>query len=361
MGFDGQVVAECLSHVLVDSSRISCIRRKHNNAAKVLRKTWGIEQLVMESARLRKGHVFLILIALTTAMIVASPGINGFGGGVSDSNQQYGCSTGCHTVQSSSVIAMSASATEIAPGATVTVTVTVTGGEASSSPLGVLIVSALTKSSSLPSDAGWTITSDPSGSTTYNYHEDQSYTGSVTMDWTLTAPSTPGVYTLYAREIHGNGETYRNDYKAGIAFIVGTITPGELSVFITSPSSGSEVSGTISVAATMVPAEDIQYSLLSVDGILVDNKTSTPFTWTLDTTQYSDGAHVIKVIAVNSTGVSGEKEIAITINNAAAGETILSWVWTMAAGALLIVALLALFMVMALMIRRRVMRGGKVS
>jgi Bacterial Ig domain len=341
--------------------RISGFRRKHNNAAKVLRKTWGIEQLVMESACLRKSHVFLILIALTTAMVVASPGISGFKGGVSDSNQQYGCSTGCHTVQSDSVITMNASATEIEPGATVSVTVTVTGGEASATPLGVLIISALTSSSSLPSDAGWTITSDPSGSTAYNYHEDQSYTGSVTMTWTMTAPTAPGVYTLYAREVHGNGERYKNDYSGGIAFIVGTIQPGELAVYITSPTVGSEVSGTINVAATMVPSDNILYAILSVDGNEVDNKTAPPFTWALDTTQYTDGAHVVKVTAVNSTGVTGEKEIAITVNNAAAGESILSWAWTMAAGALLIIALLSMFVVIALMIRRRVVRGGKVN
>jgi hypothetical protein len=315
----------------------------------------------MESARLRKSHIILILIALTTAVIVASPGITGFKGGVGDSNRQYGCSTGCHTVQSTSTITMTASATEIEPGATVTVTVTVTGGEASATPLGVQIISALTSSSSLPSDAGWTITTDPSGSTAYNYHEDESYTGSVTMAWTLTAPTAPGVYTLYAREVHGDGETYKNDYSGGIAFIVGTSQPGELTVFITSPAGGSEVSGTINVAATVVPSDNILYSILSVDGNEVDNKTAPPFTWALDTTQYSDGAHVIKVMAVNSTGGIGSKEIAITVNNAAAGETILSWVWTMAAGALLIVALLSMFVVIALMIRRRVVRGGKVN
>lgn len=310
---------------------------------------------------MRKSHLFLVLIAVASAVIVASPGISGYRGGVPDSNLDYGCSTNCHTVQSSSAMTMSASASEVDPGASVTITVTVTGGEASNTPLGVMIVSALTSSNSLPSDAGWTITSDPTGAATNNYHEEDMYAGSVTMAWTLTAPSAPGVYTLYAREVHGDGDTYKNDYSAGVAFIVGTISPGELSVFITSPASGSEVSGTINVAATMVPPDDVSYAILSVDGNIVDNKSSGPFTWTLDTEQYSDGAHVVKVTAVNSTGAVGVKEIAITINNAAAGETILSWVWTMAAGSLLIIAMLAMFMVTALMIRRRVMRGGKVT
>lgn len=310
---------------------------------------------------MKKISVVFVLAAMIVTVIIAAPGINGYSGGVSDSNQQYGCSTNCHTVQSSSTIGMSASDTQVDPGATVTVTVTVTGGEASGTPLGIMLVSALTASKSLPSDGGWTITSDPSGSTVYNYHEDQSYTGSVTMTWTLTAPNAPGVYTLYAREIHGDGDTYKNDFSTGIAFIVGTVTPGELSVFITSPAQGSEVSGTINVAATMVPQSDISYAVLRVDGNVIDNKSSAPFTWALDTTQFSDGAHVIEVTAANSTGAIGVKQIAITVSNAAAEEEILNWVWTMAAGVLLIVAILAMVMVIALLLRRRVMGGGKVE
>lgn len=290
-------------------------------------------------------------------IFVASPGLTAYRNGVPDSNQQYGCSTECHTVKSVSVISMWASNATPAAGGTVTVIVNVTGAEASNSPLGIMIISALTKSSSLPSDAGWTIVTDPTGATAYNYNEVSAYTGSISMTWTLTAPSTPGVYTLFAREVHGPDHTYYNDFSGGLAFIVGGSTPGVLTVFITSPSAGSEVSGTISVTANVLPVEDISFANLSVDGVLVDSKSSAPYTWALDTKQYTDGAHVVQVTATNSTGVSAAKEIAITINNAAAEETILSWVWTVAAGSLLIVAILGLMMMIALMIRRRAMKG----
>lgn len=290
-------------------------------------------------------------------MVVASPNLAAYRGGVADSNQQYGCSTECHTVKSSSVITMWASNATPAPGASVTVIVNVTGGEASASPLGIMIISALARSSSLPSDAGWTIVTDPTGVTAYDYHEESAYVGSVSMTWTLNAPNSPGVYTLFAREIHGKTDTYYNDFSAGIAFVVGSATPGVLTVFITSPISGTEISGTITVGASILPVENISYATLSVDGNLVDNKSSAPFSWSLDTKQYSDGAHVLKVIAVNSTGGVGTEEIAVTINNAAPEKTLLSWVWTMAAGSILIVAMLALMMVVALLIRRRVMKG----
>lgn len=306
---------------------------------------------------MRRSYVLAALVAVLALIVVASPNLSAFSGGVADSNQQYGCSTGCHTVLSNSVISMTASTTSPAPGSNITVTVNVSGGEASNSPLGIMVISALTKSGSLPSDTGWTIVSDPSGTTMYNYHEIKAYLGSISMSWTLRAPSSPGVYTLYAREIHGNGQTYSRDYSAGIAFVVGGGAPGVLSVFITSPTAGSEVSGTISVAASLLPANNITYAILSVDGNVVDNKSSGPFAWALDTRQYADGAHVIQVTAVNDTGGVGTKEIAININNAAAEEELLSWVWTLASGVLLIIAALALMMVAALLVRRRVMKG----
>ena len=336
---------------------LTFFRRNHNNTAKRLRESWGIRQIDPGSDRVRKGRIILTIAAMLVAIVVASPNLTAFRGGVADSNQQYGCSTGCHTVKSSSVITMWTSDATPEPGGTVTVTVNVTGGEASASPLGVQIISALTKSSSLPSDAGWMIVTDPTGITAYNYNEMSAYTGSLSMTWTLTAPSSQGVYTLFAREIHGKSDTYYNDFSGGIAFVVGGTTPDVLTVFITSPSAGSEVSGSISVTASILPVENITYATLSVDGVLVDNKTSTPYIWSLDTKQYTDGAHVLQVTAANSTGGLGTKEIAITVNNAATDETLLSWVWTIAAGSLLIIALLGVLVVVALLIRRRTMRG----
>ncbi len=306
---------------------------------------------------LRRGYVLLAIVSVLAAIVVVAPNMTAYSGGVTDSNEEYGCSTNCHTVVSTSTIAMSASTTTPATGGDVTVTVEVTGGEASNTPLGIMVISALTQTGSLPQDAGWTIVTDPSGSTAFNYHEDKSYTGSVSMTWSLKAPTTAGVYTLYAREIHGNGNTYSHDYSAGIAFIVGSGTPSVLTVYITSPAAGSQVSGTISVAASLLPSTGISYATLSVDGRVVDNTSSAPFAWNLDTAQFSDGPHVIQVTAVNDTGAIGTKDIAINIDNTAAEEALLNWVWTMAAGVLLIVAVVSLAAISALMIRRRVMKG----
>ncbi len=128
---------------------------------------------------MRRSHVALFLVAALIAIAVLSPAMTAFNNGIGDSNEQYGCSTDCHTVQSSSVLTMAPSTTTPTPGSTVTVDVNVSGGEASGAPFGVMILSSLTATGSLPSDSGWTIVSDPTGTTTFNYHEIPAYAGSV--------------------------------------------------------------------------------------------------------------------------------------------------------------------------------------
>jgi hypothetical protein len=310
---------------------------------------------------MRRSHVALFLVVALVAIAVLSPAMTAYNNGIGDSNEQYGCSTDCHTVQSNSVVTISPSTTTPTPGGTVTVTVNVSGGEASGAPIGVMILSALTTAGSLPSDSGWTIVSDPTGATAFNYHEIQTYASSVSWTWTLTAPTSEGIYTLYAREIHGNGETYSHDYSTGVAFVVGTPgTPGLISLVITSPAANSEVSKAITVAASMVPSSDILYAILSIDGVQVDNKTEAPFSWTIDTSLYADGTHAINISATNATGAHGYDEISVTVNNAGEEERLLDWMWTMAAGTVLIIAVISSLMVAALLIRKHLMeKGGK--
>jgi hypothetical protein len=296
------------------------------------------------------------LVAVLIAIAVLSPTMTAFNNGIGDSNEQYGCSTDCHTVQSSSVLTMVPSTTTPTPGGTVTVDVSVSGGEASGAPIGVMILSSLTTAGSLPSDSGWTIVSDPTGATAFNYHEIPTYAGSVSWTWTLTAPTSEGIYTLYAREMHGNGETYSRDYSAGVTFVVGNPgTVGQISLIITSPVANSEVSKAITVAASMVPSSDILYAILSIDGVQVDNKTETPFSWTIDTHIYADGVHAINITATNATGAHGYSEISITVNNAGENQMLLNWMWTMAAGSILILASISSLIVAALLVRKHLM------
>jgi hypothetical protein len=244
--------------------------------------------------------------------------------------------------------------------ASVTVTVNVSGSQ-SGEILGVMIISALSPvPESVPTAAGWTITSDPGGAPGVNYYEIRNYAGQTSMTWTLTAPSANGVYTLYARVMHGGGAEYAGDYTAGLSFVVGSSgTPGVPNVIITSPLAEETVKGTVTVNANIPSTTPVAYAVLRFDGVEIGNKTSAPYSWQIDTRTYPDGDHVVNVTAVDEAGHVGYKELTMTIDNARVNEQLLSWIWTMAAGTIAIVAWTGVLVVIALMIRRRhIMKAG---
>lgn len=306
---------------------------------------------------MKKLNVMFLLGVVSLAAVLLSPVMVASPGGIGDSDQEYGCVDPCHAVHSSSVITMTASTLEPLPGGSVTVTVTVTGAEADNTPLGVMLLSSLGGDNTQPSATGWTITADTSGVTKFNYNEVQSYAGSATFEWTLTAPSTPGVYKLYAREVHGDGAKYVNDFLTGLQFVVGEpVPPGKPFVLIT-PSSGSEVSGTITVIADVVSEAAIEYAVLAINGVVEGNLSSAPYAWDVDTSKYVDGPITVNVTAADSNGSKGYREVTLTVNNAAESEYLLSWLATMAAGSVAIVAIVGILIVVALYMRTRLMGG----
>ena len=302
------------------------------------------------------------MLAALTLTVAAAPVMTAYQGGVGSSTEEYDCGDSCHDKASTATVSMTASDTTLTLGQEVTVTVTVTGGQAGSI-LGVMIVSTLSPvPDSIPTAKGWTITSDPSGSATgYNYHEVSDYTGSGTYSWMLTAPQTSDAYQLYARVMHGGGDqAFSVDDATGISFIVGTSgTPTGPVVAIISPTSGDTVDGTITVSASIPSTIPISYAVLRIDGVERENKSAAPFSWTLDTELLADGEHVINITAVDTEGNVGYKQISFSIDNARANTLLLNWVWTMAAGSIAIIALVSVLMVLALMIRRKVMGGVK--
>ncbi|HEX9907189.1 MAG TPA: Ig-like domain-containing protein [Thermoplasmata archaeon] len=304
---------------------------------------------------MRKSAAFILVAIISGIAFALAPSLSAYEGGVANSDREAGCISPCHSVQSSAIISMQASNMTPDLGASVTITVTVSGGQASNSPMGVLLLSSFGASNSKPSDAGWTITSDPSG-TTFNFNQVDSYAGSATFEWTLNAPAVDGLYALYARIAHGGGETYVGDYDAGLTFVVGgAIPPGPPTVMITNPTEDESVSGDLVVSATIATATEISYALLSIDGELVDNKSAAPYLWTIDTKTLEDGEHTVNVTAYDTSGNAGYKEVMMIVDNAAVDQEMLNWIYTMAAGTVAIVALLSLAVVVALMIRRHVM------
>ena len=306
----------------------------------------------------KRRSVFIVFLSLVAVFVVLSPTIQAFQGGVQSGNEEY-CGSDCHKVQSSALMTMWASNLTPAAGSSVTVIVNVTGGT-TSQILGVMLVSTLSAvPDSLPSAHGWAITSDPSGTTTkYNWYETTSYSGQASMQWTLNAPSTAGLYKLFARLLHGGADTFALDNKTGLPFAIGTSSQtGIPTVIVTSPTDGEEVSGSISVTANVDSEQSIQYVSLKMDGVEIGNKTNGPYFWDIDTATYLDGSHVINVTAADVDGDRGSNEIEVTVNNAEESTTLLGWVWTMASGSLAIVAAMSVLIVLVLMVRKKKVEG----
>lgn len=303
--------------------------------------------------------ILFAVIGLATLLVAIAPALTARPGGVASGTEEYDCGGSCHDKASTAVMTMSASNLTVATGGSVTVTVTVSGSQ-SGSILGVMLVSSLSPvPASIPSAAGWIITADPSGSTTYNYYEIMNYAGSASFVWTLTAPPTQGVYQLFARVMHGGGEAYAEDDTAGLSFIVGNVgTPGVPTVIITSPIEGEKATGTITVNANIPSSQPIAYASLKMDGVEIGNKSSAPYSWSVDTTTYADGTHVLNITAVDTSGHAGYEQVTVTFDNSASNKELIAWFWTMAAGSIAIVAWVGVLTVVALMIRRRHIEKG---
>ncbi len=318
---------------------------------------------------LRKGSLLVVVFGLAIVGTVFAPNLIAYNNGVDSSDREYDCGGSCHDTVGTCSVTMSTSNATPEPGGTVTVWVNVSGGEASDSPLGVMIVCATTTSNSMPSADGWTILSDPSGTTTYNYYEVLSYEDSASLAWQLSAPDTLGIHVLFAREMHGNGGIYATDYSSGLIFTVtdysggngddgsddGTTVVHVPTIVITSPSNSATVSGNMTVNANILSVDDIESATLKVDGTIVSELTAPPFSWTIDTTNMSEGGHVLVVSATDSTGDTVSKEIAVFVDNESELVSMLEWIVTMGAGTVAIISFTVILIVLALYIRKRVM------
>jgi hypothetical protein len=215
---------------------------------------------------------------------------------------------------------MAASSTILSPGQKVTVTVTVKGGETVDRPLGVMIVSKLTGSKTLPTENGWKIVSDTWG-TTYNYNEVTSYSGTAKFTWTLEAPQSAGTYSLYARmENSGAGKITYKDYTAGLAFTVqgsgSSSGSNSTTVAIDTPVDGSTLTGNVTIDASVAGSgNNVTSAQLLIDDKLVEVKDTYPFSWIIDTSNLTDGVHKITITTTSADGKNTTEEVEITVSN----------------------------------------------
>ena len=256
----------------------------------------------------------LILVFSAVALPVVSK--SNFSG-----NQQYGYCDNCHSASSSMAVTMESSpsiSNPIAPGATVTIWVNASGSVTGATQVGALIASTTGSSNSLPSNDGWTIQSDPSGSATiYNYYKFTPYSGQHSFKWVLTAPQATGTHSLYGRILHSGSQEYFKN-AGPLTFNVQSVPVGVPQVTITSPLNAAVVSGSITVTGTAIAASGASISsvVLNIDGAQKGSTTSTTFSFAVDTITLLNGAHTIQVVATDNGARTGSQSVTVTVNNA---------------------------------------------
>jgi iron complex transport system substrate-binding protein len=93
------------------------------------------------------------------------------------------------------------------------------------------------------------------------------------------------------------------------------INNGGTNINIRSPTEGATLSGQMDVNVDAVSPRGISYVEISLDGNKIGNRTVAPYVWSIDSTAYSNGEHILMAKAVDQLGVKAEMTSNIIFNN----------------------------------------------
>ncbi len=86
-------------------------------------------------------------------------------------------------------------------------------------------------------------------------------------------------------------------------------------VSITNPANGSTVSGTVSITADASDDNGISKVIFYIDGVSKSTDTSSPYSYSWNTTAESDGSHTINVIAYDTVNQTANDQHTVTVDN----------------------------------------------
>jgi hypothetical protein len=112
-------------------------------------------------------------------------------------------------------------------------------------------------------------------------------------------------WCYYERNLMGDPETPCLTKRGG--------TPPPDSVTITNPSNGATVSGTVNITTSTTGAiDEVRFY---IDGALKYTDTTSPYSWSWDTTTYSEGSHTIRVDGYASGVFKDDDTVTVTVDN----------------------------------------------
>jgi C1A family cysteine protease len=113
-----------------------------------------------------------------------------------------------------------------------------------------------------------------------------------------------------AKDAAGNSAT--NSISVSQNVVSADVTAPAVS--ITSPASGSSVSGTVSVSVNASDNVGVKSVTLSVDGTIVSTLTATPYNFSWNTTNVADGNHSVSAKATDAAGNTNTSTITVAKN-----------------------------------------------
>lgn len=141
-------------------------------------------------------------------------------------------------------------------------------------------------------------------------------TNGSTYQWVWnTLDTAPGAHTITvgAQDIVGNYGSDSLDVVAG--------EPGDLSIAITQPVEGENISGDYQVLCSLVFSEDVQQVDFYLDDVLARSTTNPPWQWAWGVTAalgagtLLPGEHTIRAVVLDAVGGEASDEVTITISD----------------------------------------------
>ncbi len=159
----------------------------------------------------------------------------------------------------------------------------------------------------------WTASTDNAGVTGYkimrNGTQIATSLGTSYSD-TSVAPATTYSYTVVAYDATGNSSAAST---ASVVTVPDTTAP---TASVTAPANGATVSGTVSVTATASDNVAVTKVEFYVDGGLASTDTTSPYSYSLDTTALTNATHTLVAKAYDAAGNIGTSStVTVTVNN----------------------------------------------
>jgi chitodextrinase len=179
---------------------------------------------------------------------------------------------------------------------------------------------AVTAASLSQINVNWTASTDNVGVAGYKVYRNGTQVGTAVGTSYQDAGLSPGTaysYTVSAYDATGN--TSAQSVSAGTTTLADTTAPA---VNVTSPANGATLAGATTIVAAATDNVGVTKVEFLVDGQLQGTDTTSPYSFALDTTTLSDGAHVIVAKAYDAVGnVTTSAPVNVTIANTPISDT----------------------------------------